>query len=118
MVLFKKRIAKDVSAKEEPSGYLVRFRWAVLSWLVIGLGGLLITIVTNLSLRPMLFLWPVVTVLGGLALAAFLDKNSEDKRAFDWRKVAVGILLVGLGVVSLYFWFTANYLGQQPPHVF
>jgi hypothetical protein len=78
----------------------------------------LITVAANLSLRPLLFQEPVVTISGGLALTAFIDKNSEYKQAFDWGRVAIEVLLVALGMVSLYFWFTANYLGRQPPHVF
>lgn len=118
IIMFKKRAAPGDNTKAPSLGYVIRLRWAILSWLVVGLGGLLITIITNLSLRPMLFLWPVITILSGLALAAFTNAASKSKGTIEWRRVGVGLLLLGLGAVSLYFWFTANYLGQQPPHVF
>ncbi len=122
VVLFRRKEVEPQPDKPAFSGGTARMRWALLSWLVIGLGGLLITFVTNLSLRPMLFVWPVVAILDGLALATFIESQGAFLKAGSglgkWRVVLVGILLLGLGGVSFYFWFTANYLGPQPPHVF
>jgi hypothetical protein len=118
VVLFRRKGIEPEADK--PAWPVVRVRWALLSWLVVGLGGLLITFVTSLSLRPMLFVWPVVAILDGLALAAFIEGAfvKFGPGAGRWRGAIVWILLAGLFGLSSYFWFTANYLGQQPPHVF
>jgi hypothetical protein len=53
VILFRKSAVPAASDKAAPPapGYSIRLRLAVLSWLVVGLGGLLITFITNLSLR-------------------------------------------------------------------
>lgn len=94
-----------------------RFRWVVAVWVALGAFLLVADQVTGLPDRPMLFLWPVVSILAGLALAALVEGELREGR-LRWRGLLVGLLVAGLAVMSLYFWAQANFLDQREPHIF
>jgi hypothetical protein len=95
----------------KPERY-TRLKWGILAWIALGVGGILITFVTSLSLRPILFLWPVVALIGGLALGRFLENPQR------WRLLLTMLFLTFLGILSVYYWYTAHFLDLAPPHVF
>lgn len=97
-----------------------RFRWTLLVWALCGLLFLLVSLLTALPLRPMLFFWPVVALLGGLALSAFIERGESGRQqmTWGWRRVAAGLLLAGLAGLSLYLWALANFLDLRVPHVY
>ncbi|HYP40317.1 MAG TPA: hypothetical protein VEX13_08130 [Chloroflexia bacterium] len=95
-----------------------RFRWTLLIWMIVGMLFLIISLLTALPIRPMLFIWPVVALLAGLALSAFLKGAQAGTSNATLRVVATGILLAALAGMSLYFWVLANFLGYRLPHVY
>lgn len=95
-----------------------RFRWVMLVWVASGLLFLLVSLLTALPIRPMLFMWPPTALLAGLSLAAFVEGERAPSRAWTWRKVATLGLLAGLAALSLYLWALANFLDMREPHVY
>ncbi|HYP39239.1 MAG TPA: hypothetical protein VEX13_02675 [Chloroflexia bacterium] len=93
-----------------------RFRWTLLTWLLVGIALLAVNFLTALPIRPMLLIWPTVSLLSGLALAAFLQPATHPYQT--WRKAAVALLLTFLTLLSLYLWTLANFLDQREPHLF
>jgi hypothetical protein len=95
-----------------------RFRWTLLIWMLVGVLFLEISLLTALPIRPMLFIWPVVALLSGLALSAFLKGAQAGTTNSTLRAAAAGVLLAALAGMSLYFWVLANFLGYRLPHVY
>ncbi|HEX9987981.1 MAG TPA: hypothetical protein VGE45_05815 [Chloroflexia bacterium] len=120
-LLFRKRNAGRQDATPPANlgeGEAERFRWTLLIWLLVGVLFLIISLLTALPIRPMLFIWPVVALLAGLALSAFLKGAQAGTRNATLRILATGVLLAALAGVSLYFWVLANFLGYRLPHVY
>ena len=95
-----------------------RFRWVMLVWVVAGLLFLLVSLLTALPIRPMLFLWPPTALLAGLSLAAFVEGGRTPGKAWTWRKVATVGVIAGLAALSLYLWALANFLDMREPHLY
>jgi hypothetical protein len=120
-LLFRKRNAGKQAAPPPANleeAQAERFRWTLLIWLLVGVLFLVISLLTALPIRPMLFIWPVVALLAGLALSAFIKGAQAGTRNATLRVFATGVLLAALAGMSLYFWVLANFLGYRLPHVY
>jgi hypothetical protein len=120
-LLFRKRNAgtQDALPPSNPEeAQAERFRWTLLVWMLVGALFLIISLLTALPIRPMLFIWPVVALLSGLALSAFLNGAQAGTTNATLRAAATGVLLAALACMSLYFWVLANFLGYRLPHVY
>ncbi|HYO48252.1 MAG TPA: hypothetical protein VEW94_00265 [Chloroflexia bacterium] len=95
-----------------------RFRWTLLIWMLVGVLFLIISLLTALPIRPMLLMWPIVALLAGLTLSAFLKGAQAGTTNATLRAAATGVLLAALAGMSLYFWALANFLGYRLPHVY
>ncbi|HET6263019.1 MAG TPA: hypothetical protein VFG99_12395 [Chloroflexia bacterium] len=121
VLLFRKRGASRQDAPpptDLEEAQAERFRWTLLVWMLVGVLFLVISLLTALPIRPMLFIWPMVALLSGLALSAFLEGTQAGKTNATLRAVATGALLAALASMSLYFWVLANFLGYRLPHVY
>lgn len=120
-LLFRKRNANEPDATppaNREEAHAERFRWTLLIWLLVGVLFLIISLLTALPIRPMLFIWPIVALLTGLALSAFLKGAQAGTRNATIRVIATSALLAALAGMSLYFWVLANFLGYRLPHVY
>jgi cation transport ATPase len=110
--------ANEASPPEASMEARQRFRWVMLVWVVSGLLFLIVSLLTALPIRPMLFLWPPTSLLAGLSLAAFVGGGRLPGRAWTWRKAAAIAVIMGLAALSLYLWALANFLDMREPHVY
>ncbi|HYP19410.1 MAG TPA: hypothetical protein VEY08_04995, partial [Chloroflexia bacterium] len=71
-LLFRTRIASSQDApptNKLEEAQTERFRWTLLVWMLVGMLFLIISLLTALPIRPMLFIWPIVALLSALALS-------------------------------------------------
>jgi hypothetical protein len=121
-LLFRHRKAGTRDAAPPPANLeeaqAERFRWTLLVWMLVGVLFLVISLLTALPIRPMLFIWPMVALLSALALSSFLKSAQAGTTNATLRAAVTGVLLAALAGMSLYFWVLANFLGYRLPHVY